>query len=185
MQLTLYGQVSGVARREHDDADTDQADRRPDQVVAIGLEPVDLGALVNQVVADLVTTSGRDIACHVDAPLLVEGDPHRLWQVFSNLLSNAIKYAPDGPITITCSRTGDLVRTVVADRGPGIPDDDLEIVFEPFRRLGSGSGAPGSGLGLHIARLLVEGHGGRIRAESAATGASFVVELPVLDPARP
>ena len=153
--------------------------------VRFELAPLDLGALLDQLVADLTTTTGRDIRRSGDRAVDVDGDAHRLWQVFGNLLSNALKYSPtDAAITVDAASSGDVVRVVVADGGPGIPPEHVETVFEPFRRLGTTSGTPGSGLGLHIARLLVDGRGGRIWAASPASGAEFVVELPCSARAR-
>jgi signal transduction histidine kinase len=119
-----------------------------------------------------------------DAPLLVRCDSARLDQVVNNLVSNAIKYSPDGGrIEITLERQGDEAVLSVTDEGIGIPREDHVHIFEPFRR-----GArlkdvvPGLGLGLAMARRIVERHGGRIEvASTPGRGSTFRVMLPVVD----
>lgn len=114
----------------------------------------------------------------------VTGDPTRLHQIMSNLMANALKFTPDGgAIRIVARRTGPDVTIQVIDTGEGIEEELLERIFEPFRQ----SENPrtrvhgGLGLGLAIARKLVEAHGGSVRAESEGRGrgATFTVVLPV------
>jgi two-component system sensor histidine kinase KdpD len=108
----------------------------------------------------------------------IEVDPYRLRQVLSNLVSNALKQMPDGgTLEISASHGRDQVRVEIADTGPGIPPDRLERVFERFVKSGDSTG---SGLGLSIARDLVEAHGGSIAAANRAEGgAVFTIELPI------
>ncbi len=115
----------------------------------------------------------------------VLGDEGRLQQIVWNLLSNAVKFTPrGGTITIRVARAGPVLRLMVQDTGRGIEPDYLPRVFEAFTQEdGSMTRShEGIGLGLSIARSLVELHGGRIRAasEGAGRGATFTVELPVL-----
>jgi len=113
----------------------------------------------------------------------IEADRDRLAQVMGNLLSNALRYAPEGGhITVRARSEGGEVIVSVADDGPGIPPQELPHLFERFwrgdraRRQATG----GSGLGLTIARSLVEAHGGRIWAESVeGQGSTFAFALPV------
>ncbi len=106
-------------------------------------------------------------------------DRDRLAQVFSNLIENAVKYAPAGHIRITMRAAGDQICTSVSDEGPGIPPQELETIFHPYVRLRQGEAA-GSGLGLYIARGIVEAHGGRIWVESApGKGTTFTFCLPI------
>jgi signal transduction histidine kinase len=105
-----------------------------------------------------------------------------LGQVLDNLLGNAIKYAPPGgDIVVRVEATGDQARLSVADQGPGIPADALPRLFERFYRGQHSAGEGGLGLGLYISRMLVEAHGGAIRAASRpGTGSIFTVTLPRL-----
>ena len=115
-------------------------------------------------------------------PLPVIGDPNRLAQVVGNLLSNAIKYSPDGgTVEVVGERHNGVARVSVRDEGLGIPDEVQERVFTKFFRGNAGaSGIQGSGLGLTIARSVVEAHGGRITFESASgQGSVFWLELPI------
>jgi signal transduction histidine kinase len=100
---------------------------------------------------------------------IVDADPRRVEQVLRNLVDNAIKYSPDGGlIVVRGEATEDEVIVSVADQGVGIAPEHLNRLFEKFFRVESGMGrhVVGSGLGLPIARTIVESHGGRIWAES-------------------
>lgn len=117
-----------------------------------------------------------------EKPLTVRGDPNRLAQVVGNLLSNAIKYSPEGGIVkVVGERDERFVRVSVRDEGLGIPEELQKRVFGKFfRGEASASGIPGSGLGLTIARSVVEAHGGSMSFKSAAgKGSVFSLELPV------
>jgi two-component system sensor histidine kinase KdpD len=100
------------------------------------------------------------------------------------LLENATKYTPPGtPIDVAAAAHDGAIEVEVADRGPGVPPEEAERVFEKFYRAREGTG--GVGLGLTICRGIVSAHGGRIWVQSRPEGgASFRFELP-LDPARP
>jgi two-component system sensor histidine kinase KdpD len=146
----------------------------------------DLGSLINEVAGRLRTvTAGHKLV--VDVP---DGLPPVLFdyveidQVLSNLIENAVKYAPSGAEIYVAARTaGDEVQVEVADRGPGIPEGAIPRLFDAFFRA-SDSGPPkGSGLGLAVARGLVEAHGGCIRVENRqGGGARFVFTLPLQVP---
>jgi signal transduction histidine kinase len=111
----------------------------------------------------------------------MDGDPTRLQQVFSNLLSNAIKFTPSGGnVRVTLESSGDYHTITVSDTGEGISAEILPFVFDRYRQADRTPGRGGLGLGLTIARHLVELHGGTINAESRGKGegATFIVQLP-------
>ncbi|EHN11082.1 sensor kinase two-component system [Patulibacter medicamentivorans] len=112
--------------------------------------------------------------------LRASGDPDRLRQVVANLLENAQRHAPGTAVTVRArGRPGGGVRLEVEDRGPGLDPADAERVFERFARGDRSRTTTGAGLGLAIARSIVELHGGTIRAEAATPhGCRMVVELP-------
>jgi signal transduction histidine kinase len=119
----------------------------------------------------------------------VWADPDRLHQVLTNLLANAIKFTPPGgEVTATAGDgAGGLVRLAVEDTGPGIPAAERERIFDKFYQVGrvESERPPGTGLGLTIARHLVELHGGRIWVEDARhAGAAFVLLLPAASGTR-
>ena len=139
---------------------------------------VDLHALLDSVAADL-TELGQDIAVADSGRILVACRAPALRRALRNLLENAAAYG--GRATARIERDGEEIRVVVEDEGPGIPEADLERVFEPFVRLEASRSRDtgGSGLGLAIARGIVRGHGGDIRLENRADGGLRVtVTLP-------
>jgi CheY-like chemotaxis protein len=122
--------------------------------------------------------------------LVVEADPNRLAQVISNLLNNAAKYTPArGRIWLTASRDGNDLVLSIRDTGAGIPDHMLDRIFEMFSQVRSEDRQAGLGVGLTLAKQLVEMHGGTIqaRSEGAAKGSEFVVRVPIVvdEPAEP
>ncbi|HUF13942.1 MAG TPA: ATP-binding protein [Longimicrobiales bacterium] len=121
-----------------------------------------------------------------DADLRVSGDRDRILQVLTNLIDNATKFTPEhGEIEVALRDEGLAVRFTVKDTGPGIPAESLEQLFEPFWRGGNRS-IEGAGLGLAIARGIVEAHGGRIWAESApGVGSTFHFTLPAASRSDP
>ena len=141
------------------------------------IEPTHIGQLTEDVVASFSTIISSqkvtiDLATDRDS-IAAEVDPHRLHQVIANLVANALNQMPDGG---RLEVTVDSSTIAVADTGPGIAADQLEIVFERFTK---SSDSKGSGLGLSIARDLVEAHGGTLTAANRSTGgAVFEVRLP-------
>jgi two-component system, OmpR family, sensor histidine kinase BaeS len=140
---------------------------------------------VRTVVADAVaaitpTAARRGVTVSTAGPdIELDADPVRLAQVVTNLLTNAVRHTPDGgTVAVTVDTVGDDVSVTVADTGPGI-EGDPQRVFERFVR---SSDSGGSGLGLSIARQLVERHGGTLIAANApAGGARFTVTLPRIE----
>jgi signal transduction histidine kinase len=126
----------------------------------------------------------------VEEGCVVEGDESWLQQVIENLLGNAIKYSPHlRSIWLDVGKVPGKVRIKVRDEGPGLTDEDKTRLFGRFQRLSARptGGESSTGLGLSIVRRLVEGHGGRVWAESEGRGrgATFFAELPAREePAR-
>jgi len=154
--------------------------------------PTDVGPVLQAAMATVhpaATAKGIEILASVPPSLpRVLGDEGRLQQIFWNLLSNAVKFTPRaGTITVRFTHIGSLLRLTVEDTGKGIDPAYLPHAFEPFSQEdGTMTRAhEGIGLGLSIVRSLVELHGGRIRAasEGPGRGATFTVELPVLEEA--
>jgi signal transduction histidine kinase len=113
-----------------------------------------------------------------EAPATVVGDQDRLQQVFINLVGNAMKFTEQGDVCVRLAESLDGFQIEVDDTGPGIPEEDLERIFDKFERVGDPSSV-GSGLGLPIARDIVRLHHGHIWAERRpAEGSRFIVQLP-------
>jgi two-component system sensor histidine kinase KdpD len=115
---------------------------------------------------------------------LVNCDAVLIERVLANLLENATKYTPPGTVIgVTASTEADRLIVEVWDEGPGLPTGREQVLFEKFTRGHPESAAPGVGLGLAICRLIVEAHGGEIRAENRASGgAGFIFTLPLETP---
>jgi two-component system OmpR family sensor kinase/two-component system sensor histidine kinase BaeS len=106
----------------------------------------------------------------------VDVDPVRIGEVLSNLLSNAVRHTPaGGQVVVTATAAEGGVRLAVRDTGPGIPEEQLPHVFDRFSK---SPDSPGAGLGLAIAKSLVEAHGGEIRAASGPDGTTISFLLP-------
>ncbi|MEQ9501674.1 MAG: HAMP domain-containing sensor histidine kinase [Deltaproteobacteria bacterium] len=121
----------------------------------------------------------KHIEVLLDVPPAVEAlcDGEVMRQAFDNLLANAIKFAPrDSRVTVSARDDGECWRLAFEDDGPGVPQDEREAIFEPFRRLNAEH--DGTGLGLAIVRNIVERHGGRVFVAPSEVGATFVVTLP-------
>jgi len=150
----------------------------------LDLTAIDLRAVVADAMAavhPLIHMKGQQLEIDLDEPLLVHGDPGRLEQVVLNVIANAHHHTPNGTrIILSGRRTTDQILLVIQDNGPGIPESELVTIFNRFYRLGTGGG--GSGLGLAVARGIVEMHGGTIRANSRpGQGATFHITLPLAD----
>jgi signal transduction histidine kinase/ActR/RegA family two-component response regulator len=159
--------------------------------LSLSFEPMDLNDAVRATLDSMrVTIAARKINIEnriADGPLPVMGDSGRLQQIVSNLLSNALKFTPTGGlVTVTTRLDEDAVHCEVRDSGEGIAAEFLPHIFEKFRQadVGSARRFAGLGLGLAIAKQLVESHGGSIHvaSEGRGKGASFSVRLPHLRP---
>jgi PAS domain S-box-containing protein len=151
----------------------------------VELTPTDVRSVVSEVVtsAEQALANGYSFVVEVpDEPLAASADPEKLRQVLANLVDNAVKFSPEGAtVTVEARRAGGAVEVRVVDEGVGVPPDERERIFRKFHRAeGSGRGRGGTGLGLFIARGLVDAMGGRIWVDSAeGRGSSFAFELPL------
>jgi signal transduction histidine kinase len=152
-------------------------------VLQLNRAEVDVSSMAGDVVSRLkVLADGHEIALDVPERAVVNGDRDRLEQVLTNLLSNAMRYSPEGGrIDVTVQAHPEWVQMAVRDRGLGVPKDQQNRIFDRFARVDAENGA-GIGLGLSIAKAIVEQHGGRIWVESSGKpgeGSTFLVRLPL------
>ena len=147
-------------------------------------QEIDLAAVVEEAVDTLAAVAQEktlDLRASVEPGMPpVWADRERLGQVLSNLLGNAVKFTPSGGrVQVAAKRDGGAARVVVGDTGPGIPPEHLPYLFDRFWQASSTRRA-GAGLGLAIARGIVEAHGGRIGAESEpGAGTRFTFTIPL------
>jgi signal transduction histidine kinase len=169
---SLVGQLLQVTRAEGD----------PN---LLSREAIRLDELVQQLVEDArIEAAARGCTLQLDAqePATVEGDPELLRRAIENVIRNAIRYAPRESFIEISLRPKDHRAVVkVRDRGPGVPDEALGQLFDPFYRVETdrNRASGGIGLGLSIARRAIELHKGSIRAHNAQPGLEVELELPV------
>jgi two-component system OmpR family sensor kinase len=150
--------------------------------------PVEMITTINDAVAS-ARVIGADHPITVVASedeLYTLGDPHRIHQVIANLLTNARTHTPAGtPITVSVASDSDGVRVSVADKGPGLSEDDQRQIFERFYRADSSRvriDGEGSGLGLSIVDAVMKAHGGSVSVSSVlGEGATFTLFFPQSD----
>lgn len=172
--------------------DISEASRLDAQLSRAEFVEVDLGAMIAGLLAHRDARGvERGIRVRFERegePLLVVGEGARLERVFENLLDNALSFSPDdGLVRITATSNGNTLAVQVEDEGPGVPADARETVFRRFQSIRPETEAFGrhSGLGLAIARTIVEGHGGAIAVRDRGdgrSGACFLVRLPAAEP---
>jgi PAS domain S-box-containing protein len=150
----------------------------------VELGRIDVGSVVSEVIETAEVGNGHRFEIDLpDEPLAAEADPDKVRQVFSILVENALRYSPQGgTVTVGARRNADRVEVRVVDEGTGIPAAEREWIFRKFYRAESAArdGAAGTGLGLFIAKELVNAMGGRIWVDSTeGEGSSFAFELPL------
>lgn len=190
LDAETHARITGIIQHE-----TERVSRLVDQFLELAqfesgrmvfkFAPCSIPNIVNQAkMAIQPRAAERNMQIITQCPetfALVRADAERLEQVLLNLLSNSVKYAKaHTDITVDCRLDEDGMVVSVTDEGPGIPDKHLPYLFQRFSRLpGSEDQAPGSGLGLHIARKIIEAHEGRIWVESeVGKGSTFAFLLP-------
>lgn len=149
-------------------------------------ESIEIGELLDGIVAD-ARFEAASRHCRVDlaagaAAIVVNGVPELLHRAIENVIRNAVRHAPEGgSVAVAAHADGGECLLTVLDDGPGVPDALLDAIFQPFFRGNGPTSGDGYGLGLAIARRVVESHGGRIRASNRAGGGLCVeIALPVV-----
>lgn len=181
---SLNEEASSLSRLVEDLQELSLADAGKLKII---VQPEDISRLIKETVTVLQTkAAAKSLTISADLPAalpLVNIDSHRIKQVLYNLLDNAVAHTgKEGRITVTARKQDDKVYISVADTGEGIPAEDLPMIFERFYRVDKSRARAtgGSGLGLTIAKRLVEAHGGTIEVKSIkGQGSTFTFNLPV------
>jgi PAS domain S-box-containing protein len=186
-QDIIARQVRQMTRLVDDLLDVSRITR---DTIALRMERVDLASLIGLAVETsrpLIDSRHHELQVDLPpAPIMLDADPTRLAQVLANLLNNAAKYTkPRGRIRISAESSARFIIVRVRDNGVGIPSEMLSRIFDLFQQLDRSTGRfpEGLGIGLTLAKKLVEMHGGTIEAQSQGLGkgSEFVVQLPKLE----
>jgi two-component system sensor histidine kinase ChvG len=173
-------------------SDISEAARTDAELARARFEPVDLGPLIEQLVKSWESRRDKGdariaFARPRKASTIVMGDTGRLARALDNILDNAVSFSPPGGLVeIAASHVGNQVRIRVDDEGPGVPPGAREAIFNRFHSIRPEGESFGrhSGLGLAIAKAIVEGHGGEITVldrDDAPSGARFIISLPAVE----
>ena len=173
--------------------DVGEAARTDAELARASFQAVDLGDLIAQLVKAWETrreTGSVRIAFARPraGSTLVLGEPERLARAIDNIIDNAVSFSPDdGLVEVVASHVGDVIKVRIDDEGPGVPAEHREAIFNRFHSVRPAAESFGrhSGLGLAIARAIVEGHDGEIDVtdrDDAPSGARFTITLPAADP---
>jgi two-component system, OmpR family, sensor histidine kinase ChvG len=173
-------------------SDISEAARTDAELARARFEPVDLGPLIEQLVKSWESRRDKGdariaFARPRKASTIVMGDTGRLARALDNILDNAVSFSPPGGLVeIAASHVGNQVRVRVDDEGPGVPPEAREAIFNRFHSIRPEGESFGrhSGLGLAIAKAIVEGHGGEISVldrDDAPSGARFIISLPAVE----
>lgn len=162
--------------------------RRSDQS-GLPVERMDLAEALTdgmEAMRPLFIQRGDRLTVERESGLEVVTNRHAITRILVNLLDNAFKYGPAGQsVVVSVSRSGDSARLTVSDQGPGVPAEDRERIWQPYRRLDrdAGSATPGTGIGLAVVRGLASGLGARTWVETVpGGGARFIVEFALASP---
>ena len=162
--------------------------RFENDMLQVEWQALDVADIVRKVVSDArfeAEPRAIDILDQLDSPVPMTGDAQLLHSTFDNVLRNALRFSPEkGKLEVSLRVCDNHLRVVIADQGPGVPEDKLARLFDPFYRLDQQNS--GAGLGLNIALQAVQRHEGRIFAENnAPQGLKVTIEIPITTEQRP
>jgi two-component system sensor histidine kinase KdpD len=149
--------------------------------LALAIQPIDVADVVSAAVTSLGPAASEVIIRVPEETPDVQADPALLERAIANLVQNAVRHSPPGaPPLVTASAYGEAVEIRVVDCGPGVPENDWDHIFLPFQRLGDRDNTSGVGLGLALARGLIEAMSGTLTPEGTPGGGlTMTISIPV------
>jgi two-component system sensor histidine kinase CpxA len=157
--------------------------RAEGDIAAMRLQPVRVDELLADIAAD-AAIEAQQRGCRVEVtgltPFETKADPELLRRAFENAIRNAVRYTPEGTaVEVTMEKSGNCATVAIRDYGPGVPEESLDRIFQPFFRVDTDRdrSSGGVGLGLAIAKRAVELHHGRISARNANPGLRVGIQL--------
>jgi two-component system sensor histidine kinase KdpD len=149
--------------------------------LALAIQPIDVADVVSAAVTSLGPAASEVIIRVPEETPDVQADPALLERAIANLVQNAVRHSPTGaPPRVTASAYGEAVEIRVVDCGPGVPETDWDQIFLPFQRLGDRDNTSGVGLGLALARGLIEAMSGSLTPEGTPGGGlTMTISMPV------
>jgi two-component system sensor histidine kinase KdpD len=155
--------------------------------LALAIQPIDVADVVSAAVTSLEPAASEVIIRVPDETPDVQADPALLERAIANLVQNAVRHSPpEAPPQVTASAYGEAVEIRVIDCGPGVPETDWDQIFLPFQRLGDRDNTSGVGLGLALARGLIEAMSGSLTPEETPGGGiTMTISMPAATRATP
>lgn len=158
-----------------------------DSQMALVIKKINITKLIEGILKDLKPIADEKeiaLSSFLREPIIVDGDEKRLRQLFINIVDNAVKYTyRKGSVSITAYKDGKYARVAISDTGAGIPENEIDYIFDRFYQVHARSANHGFGLGLSSAKSIVEAHKGNIIVESRyGKGSTFTVTLPLQYP---
>jgi PAS domain S-box-containing protein len=187
VQQSLEAIVKSAERLETLITDVKDLSLLEKELYSLDLEEFNFYDFINEIITNykiILKEQIQFLPFPTSSPIVINGDRVRLQQVFDNLISNAMKFTSEEfrKITVTLERVTNIVRVIISDNGAGIESENMDVIFNQFTSFDTEYAVKGTGIGLYIAKEIIDDHGGNIYVESKGKGkgSTFFVEIPII-----